>query len=421
MSIQSEINRIAGARDDAFDAIEDKGVTVPQGSTIDDMADLIAQISGGGGGGDAYAVISVTYPAGSTCTCTKGSTTLRAVGTSGLYNFLVPESGSWTVSCTNGTDSDSKTVSITAQYEIVDVELSYISNVLNNNSWANISIISKAGTGDTYWDVGDCKAVTLDGNIGDYLTLNNTTLYVFILDFNHPINKSTADNNIIWGGFKTALTGGVDVALCDSGHDIGTRSGKYFNLNHVGSSASPYNSNYGGWKGCDFRYDILGGTSTAPSPYNTTKTTSTTGSDATQATIDTPVANTLMAALPSNLRAALRLWNRYVDYKGNSSNSNANCSTATVDAISLLAEFEIFGSRSYANQYEQNHQKQMAYYVAGNSKIKYEHNATGNACNWWTSSTRSNDAYSFCNVRNSGSVYISSSLVSYGLAPAFRT
>ena len=420
MSIQSEINRIAGARDDAFDAIEDKGVTVPQGSTIDDMADLIAQISGGGG--SAYAVISVTYPSGSTCTCTKGSTVLTAEGTSGLYNFLVPEAGSWTVSCTNGTDSDSKTASITAQYENVDVELVYIPAVVNNATWTQISEVSIAGTGDTYWDVGDCKAVTLNGKIGSYLTLSNTTLYVFILDFNHPINKTTADNNIIWGGFKTALTGGKDVSLCDSGYGNNYTSGKYFNINHVGSSSSPYSTNYGGWRGCDFRYDILGGTSTKPSPYNTTKTTSTTGSNATQATINTPVANTLMAALPSDLRAALRLWNRYVDYKGNSSNADANCSTATVDALSLLAEFEIYGSRKYSNLYEQNHQKQMAYYTAGNSKIKYKHNATGTASIWWESSPDSTTASYFCYVNYNGNAEQDfGSRTSVGLAPAFRT
>lgn len=292
---------------------------------------------------------------------------------------------------------------------------------LNDYTWAEISVISKAGTGDTYWDVGDCKAVTLNGKIGDYLTLSRKTLYVFILDFNHPINKSKADNNIIWGGFKTALTGGVDVALCDSGYGSGKTSGKYFNINHVGSSSSPYNTNYGGWRGCDFRYDILGGTSTTPYPYNTTKTKSTIGSNATQATIDTPVANTLMAALPSDLRAALRLWNRYVDYKGNSSNASANCSTATVDALSLLAEFEIFGSRTYANQYEQNHQKQMAYYTTGNSKIKYKHNATRTACAWFEASAPYSNAHAFCAVGAQGSAFYSASKNSLGLAPAFKT
>lgn len=296
-----------------------------------------------------------------------------------------------------------------------------ISTILNENSWAVISEVSKAGIGDIFWDIGDCKAVTLNGKIGDYLTLTNETLYVFILDFNHPINKTTADNNIIWGGFKTALTEGVDVALCDSGFNNAYSSGKYFNINHVSASSALLNTNYGGWKGCDFRYDILGGTSTAPSPYNTSKTTSTTGSDATQVTIDTPVTDTLMAALPSDLRAALRLWDRYIDDKGNSSNVDANCSTATVDALSLLAEFEVFGSRTYANEYEQNHQKQMAYYAAGNSTTKHKHNATRANCAWLESSAYYSNAARFCIVRSNGTAHSYQSPYSLGLAPAFKT
>jgi len=49
MSIQSEINRIAGAKSDIADAIEDQGVTVPSGTKLDGMANLIGQISGGSG------------------------------------------------------------------------------------------------------------------------------------------------------------------------------------------------------------------------------------------------------------------------------------------------------------------------------------------------------------------------------------
>lgn len=50
MSISSEITRISGNVADAMAAIADKGVTVPAGSTSDDLADLIAQIQQGGGG-----------------------------------------------------------------------------------------------------------------------------------------------------------------------------------------------------------------------------------------------------------------------------------------------------------------------------------------------------------------------------------
>ena len=49
MSIQSEITRITNKRDASFTAVEAKGVTVPSGSTIDDLPGLIAQIQQGGG------------------------------------------------------------------------------------------------------------------------------------------------------------------------------------------------------------------------------------------------------------------------------------------------------------------------------------------------------------------------------------
>lgn len=49
MSIQSEITRISNKRDASFTAVENKGVTVPAGSTIDDLPDLIDAISQGSG------------------------------------------------------------------------------------------------------------------------------------------------------------------------------------------------------------------------------------------------------------------------------------------------------------------------------------------------------------------------------------
>ncbi len=55
-----------------------------------------------GGGGKAVAAIGVTYPVGSTCTCTKGSRTLRAKDTSGKYLFLVPGTGAWDITATDG-------------------------------------------------------------------------------------------------------------------------------------------------------------------------------------------------------------------------------------------------------------------------------------------------------------------------------
>jgi len=50
MSIASEIQRLSGVRDDIFNSITNKGVTVPAGSTFSSCPSLIDQIEGGGGG-----------------------------------------------------------------------------------------------------------------------------------------------------------------------------------------------------------------------------------------------------------------------------------------------------------------------------------------------------------------------------------
>lgn len=79
-----------------------------------------------------FAVISVTYPAGSVCTCTKGTKTYQAKNTSGLALFAVPETGDWTVSCTDGTQTASATVSITAEGQGATAKLAYNLRLFDN-------------------------------------------------------------------------------------------------------------------------------------------------------------------------------------------------------------------------------------------------------------------------------------------------
>ena len=85
----------------------------------------MGNVGGGSGLGSAFAVIAVTYPAGSTCTCTKGTRTLRAKDTSGAYLFAIPEAGTWTVSCTDGTEAASVNVVINSQYQVEKAFLQY--------------------------------------------------------------------------------------------------------------------------------------------------------------------------------------------------------------------------------------------------------------------------------------------------------
>ena len=78
-----------------------------------------------GGVGKVYAVIGVTYPAGSTCTCTNGSKTLKVKDTSGKAIFVIPSAGTWTVTAVSGSKSTSKTVSITAEGQFETVTLMF--------------------------------------------------------------------------------------------------------------------------------------------------------------------------------------------------------------------------------------------------------------------------------------------------------
>lgn len=79
-----------------------------------------------------YAVIGVTYPSGSTCTCTNGSKTLTAKDTTGKALFIIPSAGTWTVKAVSGSKSTNKAVSITAEGQVETVTLAYELVLFNN-------------------------------------------------------------------------------------------------------------------------------------------------------------------------------------------------------------------------------------------------------------------------------------------------
>ena len=291
----------------------------------------------------------------------------------------------------------------------ISVECSFITD-LESATWAQISRISQAGTASSYWSVGDTKKIRLNGTVGT-LTLSNYDTYVYIIGFDH--NSSLEGSGISFGGFKTAAANGTNVALCDASYNSYKTDGtKIFNMNHWG------NYNYGGWKGCDARYDILGSVDTAPSGYGSSPQTNRTGNDAGATTATSPVANTLMAALPSDLRAVMKPVTKYTDNKGNYSDVAENV-TSSVDYLPLLSEYEVQGARSYANQYEKNSQAQYAYYANGNSKIKYNHSSSGSAVYWWCRSASYSGSYYFCLVGTDGGASYGAARYSIGLAPAF--
>ena len=77
------------------------------------------------------ATIHVSYPSGSTCTATDGVTNLHAPDTSGTWVCVVPNAGTWTISCADGDSQTSAVVTISTDGEEKRVTLSYMLYLYN--------------------------------------------------------------------------------------------------------------------------------------------------------------------------------------------------------------------------------------------------------------------------------------------------
>lgn len=255
---------------------------------------------------------------------------------------------------------------------------------LNNCTWQEIRAISDSGNAANYFAVGDTKTIVINGTVG-VEPFSNLSIDAFILGFNH--NASVEGTNRIH--FGLGKINGVDVCLCDANYSYHqTASGK-FTMN---TSAT----NSGGWYSSRMRKTVLGSDSAPTSP----------------------TANTLLAALSSDLRAVMKSIVKRTDNTGGGSNT-ASYVTNTTDYLPLLSEFEVHGTRSVANSAEQNYQQQYAYFAAGNSKVKNKHNATTTAAYWWLRSPHATNASYFCSVGTSGATSGDSAYTSRGVAPCF--
>ena len=249
--------------------------------------------------------------------------------------------------------------------------------ILNNNKWEVIKQVADASQGPNYWAVGDRKSVVLNGSVGygaSARTFSNQEYWVYIIGFDH--NSAKEGIGIAFQGFKTAQTGGVDIAVTATNYDSAS-SGMVMN----GSK-----TNVGGWNG-SWAY--------------------------------TTCMEQWKNCFPSDLQAVIRTTTLYTDNTGNSSTS-ASAVTSNSNEVYYLAEYEVFGSNHYANANESAQQAQYDYYKAGNSKVKYRSDNISNAAYWWLRSPYRSNSNFFCIVNTDGSAGYTSAHFSYGSAPAFK-
>ena len=247
-----------------------------------------------------------------------------------------------------------------------------ISQVLDENSWSAIKLVSSLGVGESLWSVGDCKEVTLNGNVSDGLTLSNYSAWVYIIGFNH--NAEREGNGIAFQGFK-ATKNGTPVCLVDNAVGSNKTSGTWFNMNNS-------RSNTGGWQASSMCAAVM------------------------------PL---IKASLPADLQAVIKTSTIYT-----AAGSGDIACTASDDDVFLLGEYEVFGTRSYATSQEPNYLKQYAYYSAGNSKVKYRHNSTGSAARWWLRSPEASSPDAFCVVDTGGDANLYVAYRSWGVSPCFK-
>ena len=326
--------------------------------------------------------ITVTRAGNGTISAVSNAPGVASVSVSGnVVTVTGKAKGSATVTVsvvagTNHTAPASKTCS---------VSVTLPTSTLSDNDWATIRQVSSAGQGANYWAVGDMKPITINGKVGN-TTFSNLSINVFILGFNH--NASKEGNNRIH--FQIGKIGTTPVALCDAQYNTNQTASGYFNWNTS-------NTNNGGWKSCYKRSTLYGNSGTPTSP----------------------VSNSLMAALPSDLRAVMQPVTKYTDNVANGSGNVQSNVNATTDYLFDLAEFEVFGTRYYANTYEQNYQLQYDYYKAGNSKVAYKHSAVSTAVWWGLRSPYYTGNDSFMIVWTGGSYYDYNASGSGGLRPGF--
>ena len=246
------------------------------------------------------------------------------------------------------------------------VGLPTVGTSLTNCTPEDIQRVAQVGLASNYWSVGDTIPIVLNGTI-DEVSLSGT-YYAFIIGFDH--NSSREGSNTIHFQFGKTKAG-VDIAFAS------------FTMN--GSTSE------GGWEACYMRNTIC---------------------------------PAFLSIMPAEWQNVISACTKYTDNDGVGLNGTSAV-TSTSDYIWLLAEYEVFGSGygysgdGFANDYEQNKQKQYDYYKAGNSNIKYKHNATTTACSWWLRSPVMEDGKSFCYVQHSGIANGFTADNSFGFAPGF--
>ena len=148
------------------------------------------------------ATITVTFPAGATCTCAKSGVTYTATSTP--YTFTVNTAGTWMVSITQDGQTVAQNVSITTtgQTETLTLDFAYITVTIPAASVGSTVVITD-GTSTRSW-VSDSTSHTFVCILGTYtLSMSGFSTTVVVSEYTtytatiSTLDPSTADPNVL--------------------------------------------------------------------------------------------------------------------------------------------------------------------------------------------------------------------------------
>ena len=307
---------------------------------------------------------TVTTNSNGTITATPANSAVCSATVSGTIVTIKGKSAGDTTVTIAVAQSDQYTAP-TSQTVSVSVPAAIPTSMTDGNTLANIKTIFANGQGANYFKAGDYFDITFPSAISldsSKTIAAGSTYRVVCLGIDHNSSKEGTKRGHFCIGKDTS-----NKEIC-------------FEEKQMNSS----NTNSGGWN---------------------------------SSAIKTWLNGTFYNALPTDLKNVITECTKYTDNTGNSSNTSGNV-TSTSQKIWLLAEYEVFGARSYANQYEQNSQAQYDYYKNGNSKVRYGHSG-GSARDWWLRSPGCNSSCNFCNVYNNGIAGNNGANTARGVVPGF--
>ena len=179
------------------------------------------------------AVIAVTYPEGSVCTCFNGTKTLKARNTSGKALFNV-STGTWTVTATDGNKTKDATVNIITEGQFESVTLKYSLDIIVNGKF------NKDVTGS--WPVETSGSGTMSEDPGGYVEI-----YAPVSTYTDWVSKKalpTSKYSTMYIDYEAELNGYVSQFIGLGGVSVDTNSDSYDDRNTRAVDISGLTANY---------------------------------------------------------------------------------------------------------------------------------------------------------------------------------